>query len=192
MLFRPASSSTGYRHQNYSYDIIVDNLYTRRDFRDFAGYPQTEHCCLRPLRGRHAYKGLPEVGPARLLASMLRNLGASTLRSIKTMPSFFFSFWSIKPAMLSASMLGDYSMSPSSTPSCFPHCSDLLGNQFLIMSLLDLFFFPSLIFLDHHTGHQLDVGYYSSEARTSINLSCSSCFVYSCATFEFLSLDSSA
>jgi hypothetical protein len=94
-LFRPASSSTGYRHQNYSYDIIVDNLYTRRDFRDFAGYPQTEHCCLRPLRGRHAYKGLPEVGPARLLASMLGNLGASTLRSIKTMPSFFFSFWSI-------------------------------------------------------------------------------------------------
>jgi hypothetical protein len=32
----------------------------------------------------------------------------------------FFSFWSIKPAMLSASMLGDYSTSVSLTPSCLP------------------------------------------------------------------------
>jgi hypothetical protein len=38
---------------------------------------------------------------------------------------------------------------------------------------------------------QLDVGYYSPEARTSINLSCSPCSAYSCATFEFLALDSS-
>jgi hypothetical protein len=66
--------------------------------------------------------------------------------------SVFFSFWSIKPAMLSASMLGDYSTSASSTPSCFPCRTDLLGNLFLIMSLLDLLF---LLFfsLDHHTGH---------------------------------------
>jgi hypothetical protein len=38
---------------------------------------------------------------------------------------------------------------------------------------------------------QLDVGYYSLEARTSINSSCCLCSVYSCATFEFLALDSS-
>jgi hypothetical protein len=38
---------------------------------------------------------------------------------------------------------------------------------------------------------QLDVGYYSPEARTSINLPCSLCSAYSCATFEFLALDSS-
>jgi hypothetical protein len=38
---------------------------------------------------------------------------------------------------------------------------------------------------------QLDVGYYSLEARTSINSSCSLCSAYSCATFEFLTLDSS-
>jgi hypothetical protein len=31
---------------------------------------------------------LPEVGPARLLAAMLRDLGVSTLRSIKTMTQF--------------------------------------------------------------------------------------------------------
>jgi hypothetical protein len=42
--------------------------------------------------------------------------------------------------MLSASMLGDYSTSASSTPSCFPHRTDLLGIPFLIMSLLDLLF----------------------------------------------------
>jgi hypothetical protein len=33
---------------------------------------------------------------------------------------------------------------------------------------------------------QLDVGYYTPEARTSINSLCSLCSVYSCATFEFL------
>jgi hypothetical protein len=32
---------------------------------------------------------------------------------------------------------------------------------------------------------------YSPEARTSINSPCSLCFAYSCATFEFLALDSS-
>jgi hypothetical protein len=54
--------------------------------------------------------------------------------------------------MLSASMLGDYSTSASSTPSCFPRRTDLLGKPFLITSLLDLIFFSSLL-LDHHTGH---------------------------------------
>jgi hypothetical protein len=39
---------------------------------------------------------------------------------------------------------------------------------------------------------QLDVGYYSPEARTSINSSCSLCFVCSCATLEFLALDSTS
>jgi hypothetical protein len=66
--------------------------------------------------------------------------------------SIFFSFWSIKPAMLSASMLGDYSTSASSTPSCFLRRTDLLGNPFLITSLLDLLFLL-FFFLDHHTGH---------------------------------------
>jgi hypothetical protein len=33
-------------------------------------------------------QGLLEVGPARLLAAMLGDLGASTLRSIKTMTQF--------------------------------------------------------------------------------------------------------
>jgi hypothetical protein len=60
------------------------------------------------------------------------------------MPKFFFSFWSIKLAMLLASMLGDYSTSVSSTPSCFPRRTDLLGNPFLITSLLDQLFLPFL------------------------------------------------
>jgi hypothetical protein len=41
---------------------------------------------LRPLRGQHAYKGLPEVDPARLLAAMLGDPGVSTFRLIKIMP----------------------------------------------------------------------------------------------------------
>jgi hypothetical protein len=54
--------------------------------------------------------------------------------------------------MLPASMLENYSTSVSSTPSCFPRRIDLLGNLFLITSLVDLLFFLFL-FLDHHTGH---------------------------------------
>jgi hypothetical protein len=50
---------------------------------------------------------------------MLGDLGVSTLRLIKTMTQFSSLFWSIKPAMLSASMLGDYSTSASSTPLVF-------------------------------------------------------------------------
>jgi hypothetical protein len=53
--------------------------------------------------------------------------------------------------MLPASMLGDYYTRASSTPSCFLCRTDLLGNLFLIKSLLDLLFL--LPFLDHHTGH---------------------------------------
>jgi hypothetical protein len=66
------------------------------------------------------------------------------------MTQFSSLFWSIKPAMLPASMLRDYSTSASLTPSCFPRHIDLLGNLFLITSLLDLLFSS---FLDHHTGH---------------------------------------
>jgi hypothetical protein len=94
-------------------------------------------------------QGRREVGPARLLVAMLRDLGVSTLRSIKTMTQFS-SLLSIKSAMLPASMLEDYSTSASSMPSCFPRRIDLLGNPFLRTSLLDLL---SLLFsfLDHHT-----------------------------------------
>jgi hypothetical protein len=77
---------------------------------------------------------------------MLGDLGVSTLRT-KTMTQFSSLFWSIKPAMLSASMLGDYSTSASSTPSCFPRRTDLLGNPFLIVSLLDLPFLPFLFWI---------------------------------------------
>jgi hypothetical protein len=53
----PASSSTGYGHRNYSYDIIVDNLCIRRAFQDLAGYPQILGIVdLRPLQGWHDYK----------------------------------------------------------------------------------------------------------------------------------------
>jgi hypothetical protein len=68
---------------------------------------------------------------------MLGDLGVSTLCSIKTMTQFS-SLLSIKPAMLPASMLGDYSTSASSMASHFPRRNDLLGNLFLITSLLNL------------------------------------------------------
>jgi hypothetical protein len=57
--------------------------------------------------------------------------------------------------MLPASMLGDYSTRVSPTPSCFLRRTVLLGNLFLIKSLLDLLFI--LYFLDHHTDHHYKI-----------------------------------
>jgi hypothetical protein len=97
---------------------------------------------------------------------MLRDLGVSTLRLIKTMTQFA-SLLSIKPAMLPASMLGDYSTSASSPPSCFLHRIDLLGNPFLITSLLDLpfllFFFWNII---PAILPAMMLGYYSMSASS--------------------------
>jgi hypothetical protein len=119
-------------------------LHSTHIFKDLAGYPLILGIVdLRPLRGRHAYKGLPEVGPARLLAAMLRRFGCLYTSFDQDHDSVFISFLSIKPAMLPASMLEDYSTSASPTPSWFPHHTDLLGNS-------TYFFFS---FLDHHTGH---------------------------------------
>jgi hypothetical protein len=99
----------------------------------------TGHCRLEASLRSARLQGLPEVGPSRLLVAMLGDLGVSTLHSIQTMTQFS-SLLSIKLAMLPTSMLGDYSTSVSSTPSCFPRRIDLLGNLFLITSLLNLLF----------------------------------------------------
>jgi hypothetical protein len=93
---------------------------------------------------------------------MLGDLGVSTLRSIKTMTQFS-SLLSIKPAMLPASMLGDYFTSASSTPSCFPRRTDLLGNPFLITSLLDLLFLLFWIIIAAILPATM-LGYYSMSA----------------------------
>jgi hypothetical protein len=66
--------------------------------------------------------------------------------------------------MLSASMLVDYSMSASSTPSSILRHTDLLGNPFLITSLLDLL--PLLYFwiLIPTILPAMMLGYYSMSA----------------------------
>jgi hypothetical protein len=97
------------------------------------------------MRSAHL-QGLLEVSSARLLVAMLGDMGVSTLHSIQDHDLVFFSFWSIKPVILPASMLGDYSTSASSTPSCFPRRTDLLGNPFLITSLLELIFLLFFLF----------------------------------------------
>jgi hypothetical protein len=65
--------------------------------------------------------------------------------------------------MLPASMLGDYSTSVSSMPSCFPHCTDLLGNPFLITLLLDLLFLLFWIIIPAILPATM-LGYYSMSA----------------------------
>jgi hypothetical protein len=53
--------------------------------------------------------------------------------------------------MLSASMLGDYSTSASSTPSCFPRRTDLIGKPVSHHVVARPTFISS--FLDHHASH---------------------------------------
>jgi hypothetical protein len=48
----------------------------------------TGHCWFEASSRLACLQGLPEVGPARLLAAMLEDLGVSTLHSIKTMTQF--------------------------------------------------------------------------------------------------------
>jgi hypothetical protein len=118
--------------------FIIDNLFMRRTFQGPAGYPQILDE-LRPLRGRHTYKTSMRSALSDSLQPCLEIW--VSLHFVQNHDSVFFSFWSIKPEMLPASMLGDYSRSASSTPSCFPYRTDLLGNLFLITSLLDLLSF---------------------------------------------------
>jgi hypothetical protein len=82
---------------------------------------------------------------------------------IKTLTRFF-SFLSIKPAMLLASMLGDYSTSASLTPSCFLRRTDFVGNLFLIMSLLDLHFSSFFWIIIPAILPTTMLGYYSMSA----------------------------
>jgi hypothetical protein len=63
----------------------IENFFMGCAFQDPAGYPQIlDIVDLTPLRGQHAYKGLLEVGPARLLTTMLGDLGVSTLHLFMT------------------------------------------------------------------------------------------------------------
>jgi hypothetical protein len=96
------------------------------------------------------WRSLPWGRPCQTPCSHAWISGCLYTSLIKTM-TLFSSLLSIKPAMLSASMLGDYSTSASSTPSCFPLRTDLSGNLFLITLLLDIL--SLLSFLDHHTDH---------------------------------------
>jgi hypothetical protein len=55
----------------------------QRAFHDPTGYPQIlDIIDLRPLLRSAHLQGLFKVGPTRLLAAMLGDLGVSTLRSI--------------------------------------------------------------------------------------------------------------
>jgi hypothetical protein len=92
-------------------------------------------------------QGLPKVGPARFLAVTLGDQSVSTLRSIKTMTQFSsFEHQNSHVACFNAQGLLYECVFDAS---CFLHRTDLLGNPFLITSLLDfiLFFFGSSYWL---------------------------------------------
>jgi hypothetical protein len=140
-----ASSSTDYQYCNFSYDPSTISSFDV-PFKTLLGILGYWALLFEAFSRSARLQGLPEVGPAIFLAAMLRRSGCLYTSFDQDHESVFFSFWSIKPAMLSASMLGDNSTSVSSMPSCFPRRTDLLGNLFLITSLLDLFFSSLLFF----------------------------------------------
>jgi hypothetical protein len=114
-------------------------------------YPQILYIVdLRLLWDRYACKP-PWGRPCQTPCSYARRSGCLYISFDQDHDSVFFYILSIKPATLPASMLGDYSMSVSLTPSWFLRRTNLLGNPFLITSFLDLLSLPFL--LDHHTGH---------------------------------------
>jgi hypothetical protein len=57
-------------------------------FKTLLGSSNIGHHRLEASLRSACIQGLPEVGPARLLAAMLGDLGVSTLRLIKTMTPF--------------------------------------------------------------------------------------------------------
>jgi hypothetical protein len=65
--------------------------------------------------------------------------------------SVFFSFLSIKPTMLSTSMLKEYSTRASLMPSCFLRCTNLLETYFSSRHYSTYFLFA--LFLDLHTDY---------------------------------------
>jgi hypothetical protein len=93
----------------------------------------------------------PRCRPCQTLCSYARRSGCLFTSFDQNHNLVFSLFWSIKPAMLSASMLRDYSTSASSTPSWFPRRTDLIGKPDSHHVVTRLTFSSS--FLDHHAGH---------------------------------------
>jgi hypothetical protein len=91
----------------------------------------------RPPRGR----------PCHTPCSYARRSGCLYTSFDQGHALIFLLVLSIQPAMLPTSMLRNYSMRASLTRSCFHHRTDLLGNLFLIMSLLNLLFLLVLFWI---------------------------------------------
>jgi hypothetical protein len=74
--------------------FIVNNHFMRHTFsRSCWVSSYTEHRWFEASSRSARLQGLPEAGPARLLAAMLGDLGVSRLRLIKIMTQFSSLFW---------------------------------------------------------------------------------------------------
>jgi hypothetical protein len=142
----------------------IEDLFTQCALQDPTGYPRILNIIdLRPLRGQHANKASLRSAPQDSLQPCWEIW--VPLHFVRSRPWLgFLLFWIIKPAMLPASMLGDYSTSASSTPSCFPRRTDLSGNLFPITSLLDLLSFLLFWIIIPAIPPATILGYYSMSA----------------------------
>jgi hypothetical protein len=80
----PASSSIDNQHCNFIYDPSTISSFDA-PFKTLLGILESWALLFEASSRSARLQGLLEVGPARLLAAMLGDLGASTLRLIKTM-----------------------------------------------------------------------------------------------------------
>jgi hypothetical protein len=87
-----ASSSTNLGHCKLQLRHHQRLLHSTRFSRSCWVSSDTGHRWFEASLRSARLQGLPKVGPAKLLAAMFGDLGVSTLRSIKTLTRFFFSF----------------------------------------------------------------------------------------------------
>jgi hypothetical protein len=83
----PTSSSIDYQHYNFSYDPSTISSFDA-PFKTLLGILGYWASLFEASSRSARLQGVHEVGPARLLAVMLGDLGVSTLRSIKAMTQF--------------------------------------------------------------------------------------------------------
>jgi hypothetical protein len=125
----------------------------------------TEHRWFEASLRSACLEGLFEVGPARLLAAMLGDLGVSTLHLIKTMTQFYSLFLASNQPCCLLQCSGTTLRVHLRRPLVFfviPTCWETRFSS----RLYSTYFFFSSSFLDHHIGHPAAtiLGYYSMSA----------------------------
>jgi hypothetical protein len=144
------SRSTSFTSFIVGFEDYRRPLHTMRPSRSYWVSSDTGHHRLEASSRSARRQGLPEVSPARLLAAMLGDLGASTLHSIKTMTQFssLFEHQTSHAACFNArGLLYECVFDALLFSSSYRPVGKPVSHHVVTRPT----FFSS--FLDHHTGH---------------------------------------